>query len=188
MHGCPNRRRSSVPRSSCASRTSLSPAELLASLSHFVDVAIPLPPLPQATSQPPAQCRRLPVDACPDAMQPLADDAPVIGIQHIIAVGKFVELGEIGGGRPPQSPIGLAAPREMIGIKTRMIEVGELMLADEHQAVDDVLLVDPGDLHLLEQEIAERDGWIVELETPPEVDLMRELQHVVENVEMPFLQ
>src|SRR5262245_38584689 len=118
-------------------------------------------------------------------MQPLADNAPVIGVQHIIAVGELIELGEIGSDRIPQPPIGLAATSEMIGIKPRIARASELMLTEQHQAVDNVLLVDPGNLHFFEQEIAERNRWILELETPPEVDLMRELEDVIENVEMP---
>src|SRR5262245_27937141 len=73
----------------------------------------------------------------------------------------------------------------MIDLELCVRRVLNIVLAQQHHGVDHIFPVDLSDLQLLEQKIDEREGRVVELQPPSQVDFMGEVEYVIEDIGMP---
>ena len=74
--------------------------------------------------------------------------------------------------------------RDAVDVDRLVVVVAERELQQQHDRVDQVLLVDLHDLHLLEQQLGERDRLGIELESILPQDRVTELELVEEHVDV----
>ena len=71
------------------------------------------------------------------------------------------------------------------GIDGFLVRVTDGMLAQQHDAVDQVLLVDLDDLHLFEQQFCQRQGHLFHFQATDKLDVVAKIQRIEEHVDMP---
>ena len=99
-------------------------------------------------------------------------------------VKAIVQDFQIPGDRSPEAPI---VPQDFCDqrrVDSLIIPVTNGMLAQQHDGIDQILFVDLHDLHLLEQQLGQRQGVFFQLEPADKIDRVAKIKHVVKNVDV----
>src|SRR5512146_34982 len=96
----------------------------------------------------------------------------------------LVEQLQVGSDGPPEAPVIGQDASDDRRIDGFLIRITDRVLAQQHNAIDEVLLVDLHDLHLLQEQLGERDGQLLLLQATDKVNRMAEVKNIIENVDV----
>src|SRR3990170_8431214 len=120
-------------------------AGLASATGQLFDVFVPLDALADGRPQSPARRLRGVVDRLTQLLQPLGDDTAVAGVELRVDQEMFADDRQVAGDGAPQPPIARGQPGDNPEIHRFVVAWAKRVLAQQHDRVDQVLLVDPGD-------------------------------------------